>query len=682
MTSLQHPDRCQVCGTSLPRGIPAWWDAATGQVWCQGCRPGPGPEAQLQEEPARGAGLPAEGELQQRWSRLVGFLHRCLQVGTAEPLTPLDSTRWACLPLDRETALCQGTRRVSLHPDLDRLAGRLRSDQVLYYGWPTLVLDTGQGLAVTPLFVAEMLPPPYTLREVPLLEEPALNPSLVFREPALEALLAEVGELPPLGDAHGLAYWAERAGEALEVAVDSLDPGRLRPDLGRSPGLYNAATVLVAQSPPSLCTLLNELRELQGRSDWTGTAAARLLGMQPSRPSGREWMAAAPVPVDRAWEAALGRVRNEDLAPLAVPAGSGCSRLALAALANAWLDGESILVSAQQEADLEGILALAHQVHSGLLLPTGSRGRREALSTRLQDLLQELEADPQARQRAEAARRELDGAALERQRFQQEEAHRAEVRAALARFQRAEAQAARLVWGADLPERLPDPSEQGRRARSLERAWFLARARQQRFLRSLGAGPQVTLQEVLAWSGAAAEARRALEEAAALPAEDSARREACEAAWQGSSARALAEGVAARMQDWKAALHALSGARSTGPGWPQALQAALPAARGWACDLLELASSLPLEAGLFDLGLLEEAGSCSLAAALPLAYRCRRLALLGDPAGEFRQVAPDPARLRRMARHFGYTWDELARGGLDPRRDSAFKAFWLAAGSP
>ncbi len=682
MTSLQHPDRCQVCGTSLPRGIPAWWDASTGQVWCEGCRPGPGPEVPP-EEAARPGGSPlARGELQDRWSRLVGFLRRSLQVGSAWPLTPLEGIRWAGLPLGSETVLSQGTRRVPLHPTLDRLAGRLRSDQVLWYGWPTVVLPTDQGPTVAPLFAAEMLPPPYSLAQVPLVEEPVLNPALVAREAGLERLRAEMGDRLPLGDAQALAYWAERCGEALGLPVDRLDPGRLRPEPGRAPGLYNAAMVLVAESPPAVRALLDELGELQGRADWTGTAAARLLDLPVPGPAGRDGEVAAAFPVDRAWEAALVRIRTQALVPLASPPGSGGRRLALAAVAQAWLDGDSVLVCAPREEALEDVLSLARRVHPGLLLPTGSLRHRQELASCLAGLLRELEADPQARQRAEAARGELERAAHQRRSLHQQEQERARVRADLSHCQRAEAQAAARVWGGDLPQRPGDPQVHGRRARALEHAWFLARFRQGRFLASLEAIPQATLRDVQAWAEAALNTERAVGEVATLPPEDGAAREACEAAWRATGARALVETASACLHAWSASLHVLADLRPTAPGLPQALQNALPGARGWACDLAELGASLPLEAGLFDLGLLDEAGVCSLAAALPLAYRCRRLAVLGDPGAMADPLALDPARRVRIGRHFGFGREELDRGGLDPGRDTAFTAFWQAGGGP
>ncbi len=680
VTSLQHPDRCQVCGTSLPRGIPAWWDASTGQVWCEGCRPGPGPEAFPEESARPGQTPPARGEQQDRWSRLVGFLRRCLQVGSAWPLTPLEGIRWAGLPLDSEAVLCQATRRVPLHPKLDRLAGRLRADQILIYGWPTVVFQTDQGLAMAPLFAAEMLPPPYSLPQVPLVEEPVLNPALVAREAGLERLRSEMGDRLPLGDGQALAYWAERCGEALGVPVDLLDPGRLRPEPGRAPGLYNAATVLVAENPPAVRALLDELGELQGRTDWTGTAAACLLDLPVAGPAGRDGMVAAAFPVDRTWEEALVRVRSQALVPLASPPGSGASRLALAAVAQAWLDGDSVLVCAPREETLEGLLSLARRLHPGLLLPTGSLRHRQELVSCLRDLLRELEADSQVQQRAQAARDELEQVARQRQTLHHQEQERARVRADLSRCQRAQAQAAARVWGGDLPQRPGDPGVLEHRARGLERAWLLARFRQGRFLRSLAAIPQATIGDVRSWAKAAQEAERAVREVAALPPEDGAVREACEATWRAAGARALVETTAARLHAWSASLHVLADLRPAAPGLPQALQAALPGARGWACDLGEVGSSLSLEAGLFDLGLVVEAGACSLAATLPLAYRCRRLALLGDPGAEADPLALDPARRARIGRHFGFRWEELDRWGLDPSRDTAFTAFWRASG--
>ena len=51
--------------------------------------------------------------------------------------------------------------------------------------------------------------------------------------------------------------------------------------------------------------------------------------------------------------------------------------------------------------------------------------------------------------------------------------------------------------------------------------------------------------------------------------------------------------------------------------------------RGWACTALTAHSNFPLESGLFDLVIVDEASQCSLAAVLPLAYRAKTFGCRG-----------------------------------------------------
>ena len=53
--------------------------------------------------------------------------------------------------------------------------------------------------------------------------------------------------------------------------------------------------------------------------------------------------------------------------------------------------------------------------------------------------------------------------------------------------------------------------------------------------------------------------------------------------------------------------------------------------KGWASTTLSLHQNFPLEAGLFDYVIVDEASQCHLAYVLPAAFRAKRLILVGDP---------------------------------------------------
>ena len=95
----------------------------------------------------------------------------------------------------------------------------------------------------------------------------------------------------------------------------------------------------------------------------------------------------------------------------------------------------------------------------------------------------------------------------------------------------------------------------------------------------------------------------------------------------------------------------------------------------WACTTMSLRGSFPLEAGFFDLTILDEASQCSLAAVLPAAYRTLRLAVIGDP-NQLRPVATaGEAIMSRIVRASGADETALHDSGFHHLSGSAYRAF-------
>ncbi len=676
--SLPTPDRCQVCGTSLPRGIPAWWDAGTGQVWCQGCRPGPLVEPVPENERSAPFCSEPDPELQDQWRRLLGVLSRALQVGSAEAWASFGGHRWTSLPLGQERTFCEGRGGVHLHPDLDRLAGRLQSGQSLCYGWPVLVFPGHDGLMIAPVFLAELAPPPYLHREVPVQEEATLNPFLGLPE---SWKAQNLPESLPLGDPERLMDLAEQVAQALDLPIHPLDPWRLRHDGPRAPGLHNLAVALLIETPPALRGTMEELRVLQERSDWTGTAAALLLGLEVPGVEGRLGAPASPVPLGGAWEKVLERLRRGAQASLLIPDDSAASLLALAALANAWLDGDRVLVSWAHQEGLDQVLERAGQVHPGMLLATGAGRVREALPLEVARLLSGLLEAPPSRHAEEEAREDLARAVEARRQVHLEE-RRTDLAADLARLLAEQEELACRLWGESRGGPAPHPSQVESQVERLGRVRFLGNWRRRRYLRGLGAQPQAAWEDLLAWARTSRASVQVLEQLGTLPPEDPGLRRERDAAWHRATRRAVVACIRQRLASWSAPLEALSRVSPGAPGLARALRAVLPGPRGWASPLEGLNASLPLEAGLFDVGILGAADCCGLAQALPLAYRCRRLLTLGEGRRGQDQIRIDPRRWQTLLGAFGFTEHELRARGLDPVRGSAWEALARAGSGP
>ena len=90
-------------------------------------------------------------------------------------------------------------------------------------------------------------------------------------------------------------------------------------------------------------------------------------------------------------------------------------------------------------------------------------------------------------------------------------------------------------------------------------------------------------------------------------------------------------------------------------------------------------SNFPLESGLFDLVIVDEASQCSLAAVLPLAYRAKRLAIVGDPSQLNPIVSLSDGLLQEIATQTGFDNDDLRGRGIHHKYGSAYSAFEFAA---
>ena len=90
-------------------------------------------------------------------------------------------------------------------------------------------------------------------------------------------------------------------------------------------------------------------------------------------------------------------------------------------------------------------------------------------------------------------------------------------------------------------------------------------------------------------------------------------------------------------------------------------------------------SNFPLRAGLFDLVIVDEASKCSLAAVLPLAYRAKRLAIVGDPYQLNPIVSLGNGLLKEIATQSGFDNEGLRERGIHHEDSSAYAAFEFAA---
>ena len=198
-----------------------------------------------------------------------------------------------------------------------------------------------------------------------------------------------------------------------------------------------------------------------------------------------------------------------------------------------------------------------------------------------------------------------------------------------------------------------------------------------RFARDIRCGnPKVDLDVVRAWAGDEQRRQRQerkLKSIEKLIGRSDGTARASDEDWA-SASRAAVRAVAS----W--GLRRLDAASLVGVGnragaFQRGIRDAMKEALGWACTAMSMRSNFSLTAGLFDLVIIDEASQCTVAQALPLAYRAKRIAVVGDP----NQLTPITGLLpkvhTRIAEHAGVDAENLKRTGIHHAEGSAYLAF-------
>ena len=675
LITLKYDSDCDACGTTLHAGEQAYWSpSARGQAWCQTCGPTPhalatgtddaSPRKTRRHGPRR-PNRRVASDSHDAWSRLCRYLSKCVLAESANTLVMFQDLNKKGFLHDTEAEhLVSGDQdwtpvpmRLGRHLDA---TGTTKLDAAFIYGWPVLVARNQKNYPViAPLFQVSVCVEQRDSQWIGAAEsEPEFNLAIVagelFDMSAKEEIDALVGEGLPFGDAAALVQSARNIAEVLDVGVVSaLDPQSLHRQCDVAPGVYNAAMWILANDGGGASqSLREELDELACRQDWTTTAAAYLVPDRP-HPANRAGASstnplAAPLPCNGSQESALDRFRRKPVTIVTGPPGTGKTQLVVNAVTNAWLDGDTVLVASTNNGAVKvGADRANEDIGPGTVLRTGNRKEREALADRVGTAV---------------------GAAAGDEAVEEQERH------------------AQRLWKRDRAPDLDIPSRViERRARRVRRTWFFRGARTRRLLTAVTDEHSDTSLDDLARWAALDQTRTALMETLSetegrIGDPDASLRRA-DADWAAASMTAVKQAVWAGFSDGKKPLTALSRVGLGGTSLAKAIRGCLPHARGWACTALSMRPNFRLERGLFDLVIIDEASQCSLATALPLAYRAKRLAVIGDPHQLTPVVTLSDALVRKIAASERFDNDDLARRGIHHKEGSAYLAFEHAVAS-
>ena len=722
--SLKYSGHCRSCSTVLDKGERAYWSKSTKQVWCIGCaggessstRPTSDPATQESKKTAARADSisvkapkPGTGSSHACWQQLCTYARHCVEAQAAKSLVPYIEADSLWFFHSGEEQLVSGQSDSTPAPE--KLAKRLGSlpqlqdSHSIIYGWPMVVVPGHDHKPkVAPLFSIRIEPERVRDNEWCLhaVMEPEFNPAVTASSSFDPQIREEIGELLgqglPFGDADAFAVIAARTADLLGLTILSpLDATALDTDAGCKQGVYNAAVSVVAETSEYGTTLIEELRRLGNREDWGSTAAAHLVpqGFVPDKarrpPSGP---LAAPLICNQSQEKTLCRLRSEPLTIVTGPPGTGKTQLVVNAVTNSWLDGDKVLVTSTNNAAVDVAVArAAKDICGGLLMRTGNRSEREQVPARISAASGQSakQAGTQAEARARLQRTASKRAQLMNKLALLDELDK-HLLCVAKKLEKAASdlnEAAQVLWtDGRLPELPIDSCKIEQRAGRLMRAWFFPRLRAQRLRRRLGCMWTAPLQGLVTWARleqqqskltlewkAKRDEHRKLKDAVGDPATAVSE---VNRQWAQASLLAIRVETAERIRPDDPRLALFGRTSAGGRQFKQAVTGSFESLRGWACTALSASSNFPLEPGLFDLVIVDEASQCSLAAVLPLAYRAKRLAVVGDPC-QLHPIVPLGDRLLwKIAEQTGFDNDDLRRRGIHHKDGSAYFAFEFA----
>lgn len=749
---------------------------------------------------------------QDSWERLVSYALGCVAGENAQTWVPLRAdpgkpSQW--FPHEGHELLVTGradqvdaTKSVAAY-----LSGRSGGGRPLLYGWPIVVMQGGtKGQAyksqkqITPLFLVRLectkadggkqwrLTPSH---------DPEFNAATLAGRPENKDVADEIRDLAlPFEDADGMARAAEEAARLLGHTPPRLDPDECKHlDCGANlaDGVHNAGIYLFVDFAPHRWLVQQDLMRLRDRTDWANTGAAWLVDQPGKGERKAPSVLAAPLPCNDSQEDALKQVRTQPLTIITGPPGTGKTQLVVNAVANAWLDDETVLVASTNNAAVDVAVERAERdVMPGLLIRTGKKDIKQEVPAAISAAcaharkFQGLSPTRAARALAQASKRrsaqtskiadrqtlgqrlmklvrdrdDLEDSLLDATTAMVQDSpvsadRLAAIRKAIRARSNAWAHACKQRDDAPafvpievqifpLPTRKPfaasEAAKLGQEAERLEAAgvWgCVGRAR----LRSLIGCPIGTpMAHIRKWASRMVEAdierwrvesARQQEQALDKAVQDAAERlvQAMGEVFGESSAdkcfewvrmeRRLAQmdnefkqlsdecGQPVRLSDlphdelrradadwWRhslvavqskvvhqiadprpGALPAFSSVSDHHEAFGAAVRKSLPILQGWASTSMSVRGSFPLDAALFDLVIVDEASQCTLADILPLAYRAKRIAIIGDP-NQLRSITTlGDAHLHRIAKDAKLKESDLRTRGIHHKDGSAYQAF-------
>ena len=599
------------------------------------------------------------------WDRLLDYYALCLEhEGAFDDLLHRSAARTNYIFVQEPSEdIISGISSDLLAGDIVKSLAHtaLQNGETLYYGYPTVVVRENIRSAagqvqnrrkLGALFLVEVGLPP-TGQPIPDVlpvktDVPFLHPGILsrygFKEEQLLSLAESFPIEPHLASHESVQQYLSQLVKEIGIpCTKELDPEHLdyiaEGEID-GPGLHNVAILFRSKGSQYSEGLLSEIRKLRSRwNDAKSTAAGLLLSPREESPlsaSPPSVPLTAPLPINEAQENGLAQAMTSRLTMITGPPGTGKSQLITNAVATAWLAKQSVLVASTNNQAVNVVCDRAKEIWPGLIIRTGSREYRDSARDLLARLLENRDTIPDFQTMLTS----LETYRSEVQRLRSLIQDRSSIETRLGEvYLGREHLCTDLGWRSDsLPLALTSRklNSRHRRGERLLRARFFRTWRRRRFLRVLGL-ENITLFPLAVQLLALEIEWRSLTalEVVAQPMEslwsDLIK---AEEAFRTASVRAVKACAARSLRSGRTAISKFIQARYRfGENNPvtAAFSSILPHVHAWATTSLSARANLPLEPGLFDLVVIDEASQCSIPAIIPLLFRAKRALIIGDP---------------------------------------------------
>lgn len=684
--NVQVPDKCRGCGMAIEVGSNAFVDSDTGGMLCENCGMSLYQSSQSEPEQQTGAEM-SEEDWQNLWHRFFAYEASCLKADLVEGLVMAESKRWTPITENYETVVSQGDRILPLGPDLDRLVSRMISSQQLQYGWPLVALDTAEGLKVAPLLVVNLAPPPYQVNSISVYTDPAINPAVIralwTNSGDISFLRSKVSEAVPSG-AVAAAKFAETLCSVMGLKCQELDPYNLKREIPEEVGVYNIAAAIITESTPKAKPIIDELFRLSDVRDWGNTGAALLFGIEAADISGRTGTPVMPWSAEPMLEDALQLIRRQALSVFNMSQRDQVDQLIVSAVANAWMDEETVLVVSDDEKKLDDLSNLARDVHEAMLVRTccdsdlANNPKRNctSISQVAAEVIEEL------RSTASSIPTILDKVKEELEIV--EDIRRVAIEGAtkrnslLARKQQLEkkrVEAAKKLWSQGKVPDSVDLMAHGQAAKRIAKMGFMKKLRERMFLNGIKAKSGTTVEDFLEWVMASLSIKDTEADLLDLNDIDKYNVGSANYRWAATSLGVVSAIISNDLMNCSGELEQLTQLRLRDMRAKQVVGNVVTYLKAWASDYQTANTFFNLEAGMFDLLIMDNTHRVNLAWALPLAYRAKRVVIIGDTNSAPPSVFIDDEQMDSISRRYDFDRQNMLDRHLDYKVGSVYGAY-------